>query len=56
MTRKMNTDGVVTVGNGRGFVEHRVYFDFGDGYSKLRRKVLNAFSEIDGSGPSKEAA
>jgi hypothetical protein len=55
----MNTNGVVRVGNGRGFVmEHRVYFDFsdGNGYRKLRRKVLNAFSEIDGSGPSKEAA
>lgn len=40
---KMNTDGVVTVGGGRGFVmEHRVYFDFGDGrgYRKLRRKVV----------------
>jgi hypothetical protein len=37
----MNTDGVVRVGNGRGFVmEHRVYFDFGDGYRKLRRKVV----------------
>ena len=29
---KMNTNGVVRVGGGRGFVmEHRVYFDFGDG-------------------------
>jgi hypothetical protein len=40
---KMNTDGVVTVGYGRGFImEHRVYFDFGDGngYRKLRRKVV----------------
>lgn len=40
---KMNTDGVVTVGGGRGFVvEHRVYFDFGggNGYRKLRRKVV----------------
>ena len=39
----MNTNGVVRVGNGRGFVmEHRVYFDFGDGrdYRKLRRKVV----------------
>lgn len=39
----MNTDGVVTVGSGRGFVmEHRVYFDFadGNGYKKLRRKVV----------------
>ncbi len=40
---KMNTNGVVTVGGGRGFVmEHRVYFDFGDGNGnrKLRRKVV----------------
>jgi hypothetical protein len=39
----MNTNGVVRVGNGRGFVmEHRVYFDPGDGngYTKLRRKVV----------------
>lgn len=39
----MNTSGVVRVGDGRGFVmEHRVYFDFGDGngYRKLRRKVV----------------
>ena len=43
MRGSMNTDGVVRVGNGRGFVmEHRVYFDFGDGngYRKLRRKVV----------------
>jgi len=34
-------DSVITVGNGRGVVmEHRVYFDFGDGYRKLRRKVV----------------
>jgi hypothetical protein len=36
-------DSVITVGSGRGFVvEHRVYFDFGDGngYRKLRRKVV----------------
>lgn len=40
---RMNTDGVVTVGGGRGFVmERRVYFDFGNGddYRKLRRKVV----------------
>ena len=39
----MNTDSVLKVGSGRGFVmEHRVYFDFGDGrgYRKLRRKVV----------------
>jgi len=37
----MNTDSVITVGHGRGFVmEHRVYFEFGDGYSKLRSKVV----------------
>jgi hypothetical protein len=39
----MNTDGVLRVGNGRGFVlEHRVYFDFsdGNGYRKIRRKVV----------------
>jgi hypothetical protein len=38
-----NTNGVVRVGGGRGFVmEHRVYFDFGDGngYRKLRRNVV----------------
>jgi hypothetical protein len=36
-------DSVITVGSGRGFVvEHRVYFDFGDGngYRKLRRNVV----------------
>jgi hypothetical protein len=36
-------NGVVRVGDGRGFVmEHRVYFDFGDGngYRKLRRNVV----------------
>lgn len=45
---KMNTNGVVTVGGGRGFVmEHRVYFDFGDdnGYRKLRRKVVVTASD-----------
>jgi hypothetical protein len=39
----MNTNGVVRVGYGRGFVmERRVYFDFGGdkGYRKLRRKVV----------------
>jgi len=43
MTRKMNTDGVVRVGNGRGFiVEHRVYFDFrdGNGYRKIGRNLV----------------
>ncbi len=40
---KMNTNGVVRVGGGRGFVmEHRVYFDFGDGngHRKLCRNVV----------------
>ena len=40
---KMNTNGVVTVGGGHGFVmERRVYFDFGDGNGnrKLRRKLV----------------
>jgi hypothetical protein len=37
----MNTDSVLTVGSGRGFiVEHRTLFDFGNGYTKLRRKVV----------------
>jgi hypothetical protein len=37
----MNTNGVVTVGGGRGFIlEHRVYFDFGEGWRKIRRKVV----------------
>jgi len=34
-------DSVITVGNGRGFViEHRVFFDFGNGLRRLRRKLV----------------
>lgn len=37
----MNPGSVARVGSGRGFVvEHRVYFDFGEGYRKLCRKVV----------------
>lgn len=42
-TTKMNTSGVIRVGDGRGFVlEHRVYFDFRDGRGirKVCRKVI----------------
>src|SRR5205823_3757161 len=38
-----NTNGVVRVGDGRGFImEHRLYFDFGDGrgHRKLCRNVV----------------
>jgi hypothetical protein len=37
----MNTDSVITVDKGRGFIiEHRALFDFGDGFRRLRRKLV----------------
>jgi hypothetical protein len=36
-----DADSVITVDKGRGFIiEHRALFDFGDGFRRLRRKLV----------------